>query len=61
MDTTKIDNITFGDVDYSDAMRFTDAHIDSADYDGQAMTEEQLNEINEDYDFVHEKLIEHIY
>jgi len=61
MDTTKIDNLTFADIDWKDYPKFTDANIDSADYDGNPMTDKQLDEINEDYDFVHEKLTNHIF
>jgi cellulose biosynthesis protein BcsQ len=61
MDTSKIDNIIISDIDFNDAPKFTDAHIESADYDGKEMTEEQLNEINEDYDFVYEAVINQIY
>ena len=61
MDTTKIDNIEFDGIDWTDAMRFTDAYIDSADYKGKPMTDKQLDEISEDYDFVHDKLIEHLF
>jgi len=59
MDLTKVDNIEFDDVDYRDAPNFSDAYICSADYDGEPMTEEELNDFNYKYtDFVHEKLIE---
>jgi cellulose biosynthesis protein BcsQ len=61
MDTSKIDNIIISDIDFNDAPKFTDAHIEGADYDGEEMTEEQLNEINEDYDFVYEAVINQIY
>ena len=54
----KITNIDFADVDYNDRPDFCDAYICSADYDGKPMDEEQLIEINEDEDFVHEKLLE---
>ena len=40
---------------------FADAYISSADYDGFPMTSEQLDEINDDMDFVYEKLLEHLY
>lgn len=58
MDTTKITNIDFEDVYVNDTPDYVDAYISSADYDGVPMTAEQLDEINEDSDFVHEKLLE---
>ena len=61
MDTNKIDNIKFEDIDYSDYPDFCDVFISQADYDGHEMTEEELTEINEDRDFVHEKIFEHLH
>ena len=61
LDRTKITNIEFGDINYKDAPDFCDAFICSADYDGTSMTEEQLLEINEDPDFVYEKLEDYLY
>lgn len=61
MDKTKIDNIRFDDVNTKDYPDFSDAFICSADYEGREMTESELNEINEDRDFVYEKLIEYLY
>lgn len=61
MDFKKITNISFDGIDLNDYPDFCDAFIDSADYDGQPMTEEQLNELNEDSCFVHEKLMNYLY
>lgn len=61
MDYSKISNITFDDIDTKDYPDFCDAFIASADYDGQEMTDEQLEEINEDSSFVHEKLFDHLF
>lgn len=36
-------------------------YIDYAEYEGEVMTEEELNELNEDRDFVHQKTIEFLY
>lgn len=56
IDLTKIDNIEFSDIDHNDYPKYTDAYICSADHDGKEMKEEQLDELNEDYGFVHEEL-----
>ena len=56
MDYSKITNIEFDGIDDNDYPDFVDAHIISADYDGEPMTEEQIIEINEDGDFVHDSL-----
>jgi hypothetical protein len=49
-----IDNILVGGIDGNDYPDFCDAFIESADIDGVAATEEQLDELNEDSSFVHE-------
>ena len=54
MDYKKIDNIEIDGIDTKDYPDFCDAYISSADYDGVPMTDEQLDEINEDGDFQHE-------
>jgi len=61
MDITKIDNIDFEGIDYKDAPDFCDAFISSADYNGLEMTDEQLEAINEDSDFVHEELYKYLH
>ncbi len=61
MDNTKITNIQFDGIDHKDAPDYCDAYIISAVYDGEQMTEAQLDEINEDREFVHERLIHHLY
>jgi len=61
MDTAKIDNIVFEDIDHDDMPDYCDAFISQADYDGVPMTEDQLDEINEDGDFKHEKLFDFLY
>ena len=48
MDYKKIDNVELDGIDYWDAPDFCDAYIASAYYDGKPMTDEQLDEINED-------------
>ena len=49
-----LDNITIDGIDHRDHPDYCDAFIDSADYDGKEMTDEQLDELNEDYELVHE-------
>ena len=48
-----ITNIEVDGIDTKDYPDFCDAFIQSADYDGVPMTDEQLDELNEDYEFVH--------
>ena len=61
MEHSKIDNIHCADIDFKDAPDFVDAYIDSANYCGVPMTEDQLNEINEDSEFVYDAVQKQIY
>ena len=49
-----IDNIEVDGIDTNDYPDFCDAFIVSADYEGKAMTDEQIDTLNEDYSFVHD-------
>jgi len=60
LDYTKITNVELADVHAWDFPDYSDAHIVYAEYDGVPMTEEQLDLLNEDAEFVHDKIIESI-
>ena len=58
IDLTKIDNVEVQNInDYPD---FADAYIESADYNGVPMSDEQITILNEDSQFVYESVIEFI-
>tara|TARA_R100001244_G_scaffold97320_1_gene72914 strand:- start:151 stop:336 length:186 start_codon:yes stop_codon:yes gene_type:complete len=61
MDYTKIDNVEIDGIDTNDYPDFCDAFIANADYEGKEMTDEQLDELNQDSDFVYEKVQEHLF
>jgi hypothetical protein len=61
MDYKLIDNIQVEGIDTNDYPDFCDAFIASADYDGKSMTDEQLDELNEDSDFVYECVQNHLF
>jgi hypothetical protein len=61
LDYTKITNIQFDGIEHNDAPDYCDAYIVSADYDGKEMTFEQIELINDDRDFLYEKLMDHLY
>lgn len=61
IDYKKIDNIKIEGINPKDYPDFCDAFISSADYDGVPMGEEQLNEINEDRDFVYREVLESLF
>lgn len=54
MDFKLITNIKVDGIDFNDYPDFVDAYIDSAEYDGVEMTDEQLDELNENSEFVHD-------
>jgi hypothetical protein len=53
-DFDKITNVVLDGIYHWDYPDYCDAFIDSADYDGKEMTDEQLDELNEDYELIHE-------
>jgi hypothetical protein len=61
MDYKKIDNVEVDGIDTKDYPDFCDAFISSADYNGVPMTENQLDEINEDSDFVYDCITNKLY
>lgn len=61
LDYSKIDDIEVDGIDGRDAPDFCDAYISSASYDGRDMTDDELDQLNSDGDFVHEQVIAWIY
>jgi hypothetical protein len=59
-DTSLIDNIVFEDIDPSDAPDYSDAYIVSADYNGVPMNDRQIDALNENSQFVYERLIDYL-
>jgi|TARA_Y100001951_G_scaffold15448_1_gene10600 hypothetical protein len=58
----EVEDMQFSDVDNSDYPDYSDAFVESATYKGREMTEEELNEINDDYrDFVYQKLMDWVF
>jgi hypothetical protein len=60
MDYKKIDNIEIDGIDTKDYPDFCDAYIVSADYDGVPMTDKQLDELNEDGDYVYGHIMDYL-
>ena len=56
-----IDSIEFEDINYSDYPDFCDAFISYAEINGEPMTDTELESLNEDRDFVYEKLMEYLF
>jgi len=61
MDYSKIDNVEIEGIDTNDYPDFCDAYIASADYDGVPMTDEQLDEVNDNSDFVYDCVQNHLF
>ena len=56
-----IDNVDIDGIDFADYPDFCDAYIVSADYDGREMTDDEIELLNGDGEFVLEKVFEKIY
>ena len=56
IDFKQIDNIEIDGIDHKDYPDYCDAFITACDYKGREATEEELEEINQDSDFVHNKV-----
>lgn len=61
LDYSKIEDIEVDGIDRRDYPDFCDAFIMRAIYDGREMTEDEINSLNEDKDFVYEQVIKRIY
>lgn len=61
LDYSKISNVEIDGIDTNDYPDFCDAYICGAMYDGEEMTDEQLQIINEDTSFVYDMVIKHIF
>ena len=61
IDYNLIEDVQVDGIDYADYPDFCDAFIASAIYDGKPMSDEMLDELNEDYDFVYESITNYIF
>ena len=62
IDFKLVTNVSVDGIDTRDYPDFSDAFIESADYDGKPMSEEMLDEINSDHlDFVQECVYNHLF
>lgn len=61
LDYSLISDVELEGIDYSDYPDFCDAYIADASYDGEPMTNEQLEIINNDSDFVYNCVIKYIF
>lgn len=62
LDLKKIEDIEFDGIDHHDSPDYCDAFICRASYEGRELTEDELNNINDnERDFVYEKLMNYLY
>ena len=61
IDYSKISNVEVDGIDTSDYPDFSDAFISYAEYDGEEMSEEMLEELNNDSSYVYEKVQDRIF
>ena len=61
IDLNKVDNVEVDGIDTADYPDFADAYIANADYDGVEMTELQLDELNENYDFIYDAVLDSLF
>jgi hypothetical protein len=61
LDYSKIEDVEIDGIDYRDAPDFCDAYIASATYDGRPMTEDELEVLNEDGDYVYSRVQAYLY
>jgi len=61
LDYSKIHDVDVEDVDTGDYPDFCDAYIESAYYGDRLMTEQELQVLNDDGDFVLEAVWDHLF
>jgi len=61
IDTSQVEDIEIDGINPRDYPDFCDAFILEATYKGREMTDEELEALNEDSDFVYDKVMEHLY
>jgi len=61
LDTKKVTNVVVDNIDFKDYPDFCDASIVSADYKGKKMTDEQIEILNENSEFVNDSVFAQIY
>ena len=61
IDYNKIKVLEVDNINHYDYPEYCDAYISEADYDGNPMSDEMLDEINDDDQFKYEAVMEYIY
>ena len=61
LDYKLITNVDVDGIDTTDYPDFCDAFISSAEYNGEPMTEDQLDELNDDGEFIQEAVMDYLH
>ena len=61
IDLSQVEGVEIDGINPRDYPDFCDAFILEASYKGREMTDEELEALNEDSDFVYEQVMEHLY
>ena len=61
IDTSQVEDIEVDGINPRDYPDFCDAFILEATYKGREMTDEELEALNEDSDYVYEQVMEYLY
>ena len=61
IDLSQVEDVEIDGINPRDYPDFCDAFILEATYKGREMTDEELEALNEDSDFVHDKVMESLY
>lgn len=61
MELDRITNIELGGIDTKDYPDFVDAFIESAEIDGVELTDEELEELNSNSEFVYDCVLKHLF
>jgi hypothetical protein len=61
LDYSKITDVEVEGIDYSDYPDFCDAYISDAMYKGRLITDEELEVLNEDTDYVYDAVITYVF
>ena len=61
LDYSKLSCIEIGGIRFGGKNYIEDAFIEYAEYEGRPLTDRELEELNEDYDFVYEKAWEKLH
>ncbi len=61
LDYKLITNVDVDGIDTTDYPDFCDAFISYAEYNGEPMTEDQLDELNDDGEFIQEAVMDYLH